>query len=81
MNSPASVATRLPSGTAAATSPSSAETLPPMATEPTGTPVSAAYPARPARTSSSNDGTSIVPACHWVMQSCSASIKNRGGNP
>ena len=42
VNSPASVATRLPSGIAAATSPSTAETVPPMATESTGTPVSAA---------------------------------------
>ena len=81
VNSPASVATRLPSGTAAATSPSTAETVPPMATESTGTPVSAAYPARPARTGSSNDDASIVPACHWAMQSCSASTRNRGGRP
>src|ERR1700754_920269 len=55
VNSPARVATRLPSGIAAATNASTADTLPPMATEPTGTPLKAAYPARPARTGSSND--------------------------
>ncbi len=42
VNSPARVATRLPSGTAAATKPSTEETVPPMVTDSTGTPVSAA---------------------------------------
>src|SRR5215212_8168392 len=79
VNSPASVATLLPSGTAAATSPSTADTLPPITTESTGTPASAAYPARPARTCSSNKGTFIDPDCHWAMQSCSASTMNCGG--
>src|SRR4051812_18243175 len=38
VNSPANVATVLPSGTAAATSPSTAETVPPMATRSDGPP-------------------------------------------
>ena len=42
VNSPGSVATRLPSGMAAATRPSAADTVPPIATESTGTPTNAA---------------------------------------
>ena len=42
VNSPGSVATRLPSGIAAATSPSAEETVPAIVTESTGTPTNAA---------------------------------------
>ena len=42
VNSPGSVATRLPSGMAAATRPSAADTVPAIATAPTGTPTNAA---------------------------------------
>lgn len=64
VNSPVTTATRLPSGTDAATRPNAAEVDPARTTDSVGTPVRAAYPALARRTGSSNDAASSVPDCH-----------------
>ena len=81
VNSPAATSTRVPSGTAAATSPRSEDTDAPMATRSTGTPAKAANPARPASTAGSWSAGWAAPVRHAVTAFSTAAATVREGIP
>src|SRR5690606_17977881 len=81
VKSPAATSTSAPSGTEAATNPTSGATWCPIATCAAGTPTSPAYAARAAAIVASKCGGSRVPAAQAAYASASACWVTRGGSP
>ena len=79
--SPSTVRTSAPSGTLAATRPTSTDACEPTATHDGSTPTSRAYAARDAVTASSYTARSAFPACHVSSASCIAVTVARAGSP
>ena len=81
VNSPAATSTRAPSGSAAATSPTSGETDAPIATRSTGTPTSSANAARPDSTAGSKSAGCAAPRRQSAIASATGSATATGGIP
>ena len=81
MNSPAATSTRAPSGTLAASNPTSDDTDPPIATHPGGTPTRSAKPRRAAAVGSSKSGGRPWPVRQPRTASATASATGTGGTP
>ena len=79
--SPSTVRTSAPSGTLAATRPTSTDACEPTATHDGSTRTSRANAARDARTASSYAARSAFPACHRSSAACMASAVARAGSP
>ena len=81
VNSPSATSTRAPAGSAAATSPISADTDAPIATRSVGTPTRSAKAARPAVTAGSKSGARAVPRRQLSTAAATASAAQVGGTP